>query len=109
MKKITIVNSADKKSVSQLDELFEKDPLLKALSKLHDDANKALYDNDWELFNEISLELLKEEDEIVRINKIKTVLIVSKGVPEGHPIKDARDKILTEYNRIYKTLDKKSK
>lgn len=104
-----IINAADKKSISQLDELFERDPLLKALSKLHDDANKALHDNDWELFNKISLELLSEEDEIIRINKIKTVLIVSKGAPEGHPIKECRDKILAEYNRIYAKLDRKGK
>ena len=102
--KTTIINAADKNSVSKLDELFEKDPLLKALSKLHDDANKALHDNNWDIFNNIALELLDEEDDIIRINKIKTVLIVSKGAPEGHPVKETRDKILAEYNRLYAKL-----
>ena len=85
-----------------------KDNFIEELTQIHRDTLKSLKDRDFGKFTEISETHLGEIDDIKRINKLKIVLIVSKGFhSDTHPcfeVKQTRDKVLAEYNRLYATL-----
>ena len=74
--------------------------LLKELSNIHDRCIKLIEERNHTDFIEFTSKFLEEKDGIPKMNKLKTILVVSKNVPNFFPeIKEIREKILLENNR----------
>lgn len=84
---------------------WEDDPLIVELSNIYDKCRELIEQRNHIEMIPYMLSFIEEPDEIIRLNKIKTILVITKNVPNFFPeITEARATLLAEHNKIHDTL-----
>ena len=80
--------------------------LITELTIIHRQCRNLIENRNHVEFNAYADIFLKEEDGIPKLNKLKTILVITKNVPSFFPeIKEKRIEILEVYNRLFKEID----
>lgn len=86
--------------------MIHKKDTIKPLIDIHRQGCKLLSTKDYDGFVKLAKSQLKEKIEVLRINKLKIILIVSKNI-ENEKILCIRKQFIQEYNKLIKTLEAK--